>query len=246
MILTWCFSAYLCHYWDATRWWLWSPHETRYELMICSWIEMHVLWPLGQVDLQSSEMDKGRLSVELQRSQSQTTVMDDMRREIQELSEKLARQTTPQNCSDDDLTVGANKQKKKLEMPCVLFKNKGATWRCLLQARCHTLASQLKEAEGKLRAEREETRDIRVRSEHLILELQQLRDQMAQLASSGEKAERTSGKLEVRNLELGPERARSHELRGLLPFLFSTASGSPGWRTCFWCLHAKNPSVSSS
>lgn len=49
--------------------------------------------------------------MELQRSQSQTTVMDDMRREIQELSEKLARQTTPQNCSDDDLTVGANKKK---------------------------------------------------------------------------------------------------------------------------------------
>uniref|UniRef100_G3NIM8 SKICH domain-containing protein n=1 Tax=Gasterosteus aculeatus aculeatus TaxID=481459 RepID=G3NIM8_GASAC len=135
-------------------------------------IKMKDTIQLLQVDLQSSEMDKGRLSVELQRSQrsqSQTTVMDDMRREIQELSEKLARQTTPQNCSDDDLT-----------------------------ARCHTLASQLKEAEGKLQAEREETRDIRVRSEHLILELQQLRDQMAQLASSGEKAERTSGKLELK------------------------------------------------
>ncbi|XP_040032838.2 calcium-binding and coiled-coil domain-containing protein 2 [Gasterosteus aculeatus] len=132
-------------------------------------IKMKDTIQLLQVDLQSSEMDKGRLSVELQRSQSQTTVMDDMRREIQELSEKLARQTTPQNCSNDDLT-----------------------------ARCHTLASQLKEAEGKLRAEREETRDIRVRSEHLILELQQLRDQMAQLASSGEKAERTSGKLELK------------------------------------------------
>ncbi|XP_037318795.2 calcium-binding and coiled-coil domain-containing protein 2 isoform X1 [Pungitius pungitius] len=132
-------------------------------------IQMKDTIQLLQVDLQSSEKDKGRLSAELQRSQSQTAAMDDMKREIQELSRKLARQTTPQNCSPEDLT-----------------------------AQCHTLACQLQEAEGKLRAEREETRAVRIRSEHLDQELQQLRDQMALLASSAEKAERMSGKQELK------------------------------------------------
>ncbi|KAM8836768.1 LOW QUALITY PROTEIN: calcium-binding and coiled-coil domain-containing protein 2 [Spinachia spinachia] len=131
-------------------------------------IKMKDTIQLLQVDLQSSEKDKLRLSAELQRLQSQTILMDGMQREIQGLNGKLARQTTPQNCSDDDLTV-----------------------------QCHTLACQLQEAEAKLRAEREQTSDIRIRSEHLHQELQQLRDQMALLASSAEKAERMSGKQEL-------------------------------------------------
>lgn len=65
-----------------------------------------VCFTFWQVDLQSGEKDKERLSAELQRLQSIGHNMDDVKRENQELCRRLSQQLTLQNCPDDDLRVG--------------------------------------------------------------------------------------------------------------------------------------------
>lgn len=63
---------------------------------------------LWQVDLQSCEKEKKRISAELQRLQSLANSMDDVKRENQELCRRLSQQETLQSCPDDDLRVGTN------------------------------------------------------------------------------------------------------------------------------------------
>ncbi|XP_059181071.1 calcium-binding and coiled-coil domain-containing protein 2 isoform X1 [Centropristis striata] len=123
---------------------------------------------LLQVDLQSSEKEKGRLSKELQTQQSLTHDVDNVRRENQELSRRLSQQESLQNCPDDDLRV-----------------------------RCQTLTSQLQDAQAKLSAEREENRNTRRQAEALDRELQQAHEQLHKVVSMCEEADRMKGKLEL-------------------------------------------------
>uniref|UniRef100_A0A8C9XNJ7 SKICH domain-containing protein n=1 Tax=Sander lucioperca TaxID=283035 RepID=A0A8C9XNJ7_SANLU len=123
---------------------------------------------LLQVDLQSGEKDKERLSAELQRLQSIGHNMDDVKRENQELCRRLSQQLTLQNCPDDDLRV-----------------------------RCQTLASQLQDAQGKLATEREENKNAKRHAEYLNEELLQTREQLEKMILSCEQTERTYGKLEL-------------------------------------------------
>ncbi|XP_042369872.1 tax1-binding protein 1 homolog B-like, partial [Plectropomus leopardus] len=123
---------------------------------------------LLQVDLQSSEKEKERLSAELQKLQSIAHNVDDVKRENQELCRRLSQQETVQNCPDDDLKV-----------------------------RCQTLVSQLHEAQAKLAAEREDAKTTKNQTEYLERHLQQARDQLERVISACEEAERKSGKLEL-------------------------------------------------
>lgn len=123
---------------------------------------------LLQVDLQTSEKEKERFSAELQKLQSLTHNMEDMKRENQELCRRLSQQEAVQNCPDDDL-----------------------------RARCQTLVSQLQDAQAKLAAEREETKNAKRQAEYLDRDLQQVRDQLERVVSSLEQAERRSGKREL-------------------------------------------------
>ncbi|KAK9530017.1 hypothetical protein VZT92_011555 [Zoarces viviparus] len=123
---------------------------------------------LLQVDLQSSEKEKERLSAELLRSQSLAHNMDDVKTENQELCRRLARQMTLQNCSDDELKV-----------------------------KCQTLDGQLQDARRKLAAEREETKNTKSQAESLEKDLQQVRAQLEKVASTCADAQRISGKQEL-------------------------------------------------
>ncbi|XP_031699149.1 calcium-binding and coiled-coil domain-containing protein 2 isoform X2 [Anarrhichthys ocellatus] len=123
---------------------------------------------LLQVDLQSSEKKKERLSAELLRSQSIAHDVDDVKTENQELCRRLARQMTLQNCSDDELKV-----------------------------KCQTLDGQLQDAQRKLAAEREEAKNTKRRAESLEKDLQQVREQLKKVASTCEDAQRISGKQEL-------------------------------------------------
>ncbi|XP_075950274.1 calcium-binding and coiled-coil domain-containing protein 2 isoform X1 [Anarhichas minor] len=139
---------------------------------------------LLQVDLQSSEKEKERLSAELLRSQSIAHDMDDVKTENQELCRRLARQMTLQNCSDDELKV-----------------------------KCQTLDGQLQDAQRKLAAEREETKNTKRQAESLEKDLQQVREQLKKVASTCEDAQRISGKQE---LQLKMERDAMAEARETL------------------------------
>ncbi|XP_068592828.1 calcium-binding and coiled-coil domain-containing protein 2 isoform X2 [Cebidichthys violaceus] len=139
---------------------------------------------LLQVDLQSSEKEKERLSAELLRSQSLAHDMDDVKTENQELCRRLARQMTLQSCSDDDLRV-----------------------------KCQTLDSQLQDAQRKLAAEREETKNTKRRAEFLEKDLLQVREQLEKVASSCDDAQRISGKQE---LQIAMERNAMEEAREVL------------------------------
>lgn len=123
---------------------------------------------LLQVDLQSSEKEKERLFAELQRQQSLTYNMDDLKRENQELCRRLSQQEEQQNCPDEDLSV-----------------------------RCQTLASQLQEAQAKLATEKEEKKHTKRQAECLDRELLHVREQLEKVISSREQAELTSGKQEL-------------------------------------------------
>ncbi|XP_063748775.1 calcium-binding and coiled-coil domain-containing protein 2 isoform X2 [Eleginops maclovinus] len=71
---------------------------------------------LLQVDLQSSEKEKERLSVELKKLQSLTHNMDDLKRENQELRIRLSQQETLQNCPEDDLRRKCQTQLHEAEL----------------------------------------------------------------------------------------------------------------------------------
>ncbi|KAF1373562.1 hypothetical protein PFLUV_G00240200 [Perca fluviatilis] len=123
---------------------------------------------LLQVDLQSGEKDKERLTAELQRLQSIAHNADDVKNENQELRRRLSQQLTLQNCPDDDPRV-----------------------------RCEALVSQLQDAQGKLATEREETKNAKRHAEFLNEELLQTREQLEKMSLSCDQAERSSGKLEL-------------------------------------------------
>ncbi|XP_034715545.1 calcium-binding and coiled-coil domain-containing protein 2 isoform X2 [Etheostoma cragini] len=123
---------------------------------------------LLQVDLQSGEKDKERLSAELQRLQSIAHNMDDVKSQNQELSRRLSQQLTLQNCPDDDLRV-----------------------------RCQTLVGQLQDAQEKLAAERDENRNVKRQAEFLKEELLETREQLEKTISLNEEEARKSGKLEL-------------------------------------------------
>ncbi|XP_037610659.1 calcium-binding and coiled-coil domain-containing protein 2 isoform X3 [Sebastes umbrosus] len=127
---------------------------------------------LLQVDLQSSEKEKERLSVELQRSQTLAHNMDDMKRENQELRRRLSQQETLKNCPDDDLRM-----------------------------QCQTLGCQLQDVQVKLAAEREETKNAKRHADLQDKELQQRREQLEKVIMACEHAERTSGKHELQLAE---------------------------------------------
>ncbi|KAI3365475.1 hypothetical protein L3Q82_010552 [Scortum barcoo] len=123
---------------------------------------------LLQVDLQSSEKEKERVSAELQRLQSLAHNMDDTKRENQELRRRLSEQETLQNCPDEDLRV-----------------------------RCQTLTSQLHDVQEKLVAEKEETRNNRIRAEYLERDLQHIKVQLENVISALDEEKRKSSKQEL-------------------------------------------------
>ncbi|XP_070783013.1 calcium-binding and coiled-coil domain-containing protein 2 [Enoplosus armatus] len=126
---------------------------------------------LLQVDLQSSEKEKARFCAELKRLQSLAQNVDDVKKENQELCRRLSEQET-QNCSDDDLRV-----------------------------QCQTLTCQLQDAQAKLAAEKEESKNANRRAECLDRELLQVKDQLEKVIVSLEQTQRTSGKQELQLME---------------------------------------------
>ncbi|KAI4807519.1 hypothetical protein KUCAC02_027323 [Chaenocephalus aceratus] len=123
---------------------------------------------LLQVDLQSSEKEKERLSVELQKLQSLTHNTDDLKRENQELHKRLSQQETLQNCPEDDL-----------------------------REKCRTLATQLQEVQLQLVSEREEANKSVRQSEFLEKDLLEVNEQSEKIIKSLEKEQRKSNKTEL-------------------------------------------------
>ncbi|XP_008275988.1 calcium-binding and coiled-coil domain-containing protein 2 [Stegastes partitus] len=128
---------------------------------------------LLQVDLQSSEKEKDKLAAELQRFQSLTQNMDEVKRENQELCRRLSQQDSLQNSPDDELKV-----------------------------RCQTLVRQLQDAQGKLEAEKEESKNNNRRAEFLEKELQEVKEQLNNLIPAVEQEQRKRGKLELQLNEM--------------------------------------------
>ncbi|KAL3051822.1 hypothetical protein OYC64_001954 [Pagothenia borchgrevinki] len=123
---------------------------------------------LLQVDLQSSEKEKERLSVELQKRQSLTHNMDDLKRQNQELHKRLSQQETLQNCPEDNL-----------------------------REKCQTLATQLQEVQLQLVSEREEAKKSVRQSEFLEKDLLDVREQSEKIIKSLEKEQRKNNKIEL-------------------------------------------------
>lgn len=123
---------------------------------------------LLQVDLQSSNKEKDRLSIELEKLQSLKNNMDEMQRENRELCRRLSQQDSLQKAPQDDLRV-----------------------------QCQTLAKQLQDAQAKLAAEREETRATKRQAEFLEKELQDVKDQLKNLSRSCEEEQRQGSKYEI-------------------------------------------------
>lgn len=122
---------------------------------------------LLQVDLQSSNKEKDRLSLELQKLQSLKNNMDEMQRENRELCRRLS-QDSLQKAPQDDLRV-----------------------------QCQALSKQLQDAQAKLAAEREETRAAKRQAEFLEKDLQDLKDQLKNLSRSCDEELRQSSKYEM-------------------------------------------------
>lgn len=123
---------------------------------------------LLQVDLQSTEKEKERLSTELKALQGLENKMEDMKREKQELSRRLSQQETQQNAPDEDL-----------------------------RARCQTLASQLQEAQAKLADQKELCKNSQRRAETLEGDVHQLKKQLEGLNASFERAQQQDSKKEM-------------------------------------------------
>ncbi|KAM4524119.1 calcium-binding and coiled-coil domain-containing protein 2 [Odontesthes bonariensis] len=123
---------------------------------------------LLQVDLQSSEKEKERLTAELQRLKSLTHNMDEVKRENQELCKRLSQHETPQSAPNDDLKV-----------------------------QCQTLARQLQQAQAKLETEKEEMRSTKRQAEFLEGDLEKCRKQLREVAASYEREEQMNGKFEM-------------------------------------------------
>lgn len=123
---------------------------------------------LLQVDLQSSEKEKERLSAELRRSQNVVQNMDDLKSENQELRRRLLQAEALQDCPDDSLRV-----------------------------QCQTLTCQLQDTQAKLAAEKEQSKNISRRVEGLDRELSHVKDQLENVISSYEEAQRKNSKQEI-------------------------------------------------
>ncbi|MED6271693.1 hypothetical protein CHARACLAT_022897 [Characodon lateralis] len=123
---------------------------------------------LLQVDLQSTNKENQRLSVELQRLQSLKGNMDEMTRENQELCRRLAQQDLQKTPQDD------------------------------LRVQCQTLSKELQDAQVKLEAEREAMRTIKRQAEYSESELQDVKEQLKNLAKTCEMEQCTNSKYEVR------------------------------------------------
>lgn len=125
---------------------------------------------LLQVDLQSSEKDKARLTAELQKLQSLAESMEEMKKKNQELCSQLAEAEAEagQSSPDEDL-----------------------------KDRCHTLVRQLDDTRAKLEAEKEESRSVQKKSEYLEQELHQVNEQLEKVMKFYEMEQRNSSKFEL-------------------------------------------------
>ncbi|XP_074518658.1 calcium-binding and coiled-coil domain-containing protein 2 isoform X2 [Halichoeres trimaculatus] len=123
---------------------------------------------LLQVDLQSSEKEKERLSVELQRLQTVSHNVDDLQRENQELTQRLSHLET-MNSPDDNL-----------------------------RTEYQTLAGKLQDAQVKLATEREESRAVKSKAELLDRELQDTKEQLKKTTCLYDEAQRTANKQELK------------------------------------------------
>uniref|UniRef100_UPI0037E8BEA8 calcium-binding and coiled-coil domain-containing protein 2 n=1 Tax=Semicossyphus pulcher TaxID=241346 RepID=UPI0037E8BEA8 len=123
---------------------------------------------LLQVDLQSSEKEKGRLSEDVQRLKSVTQNIDDLTRENQELTRRLSQMEKLQNSPDDELRVE--------------YK---------------TLSSKLQDTQAKLLAEKESSKTAKWRAENLDKELQDTKEQLKRLMSLYNVAEQATSKQEM-------------------------------------------------
>lgn len=154
---------------------------------------------LLQVDLQSSRKEKERLSAELQKLQSVTQNMDEVRRENQELSRRLeTQQETRQDASapDDDLKVRTGYRGNQLMNG---RRGGGNHVSSPPQVRCQTLARQLQDTQVKLAAEREEAKTARRQVEHLETERVHIRKQLDNMCMLKEEEERKGSKYEVKS-----------------------------------------------
>lgn len=130
----------------------------------------------------------------MQKLQILTHNVDDLKTENQELCRRLSQQEALQNCPDDDLRV----KKTRLFLKETILKYQCNMINLLSpQVKCQSLASQLQDAQTKLVAEREETKNIKRHAEFLDGELLQLREQMEKVVETCEQAQRRSGKQEV-------------------------------------------------
>ncbi|XP_017292021.1 calcium-binding and coiled-coil domain-containing protein 2 [Kryptolebias marmoratus] len=128
---------------------------------------------LLQVDFQSSNKEKERVAAELQRLQSLTCSIDEVKRENRELSRRLSEQETMQRTPQDDLKV-----------------------------QCQTLSRKLHETQAKLVAEKEETRTAKRQAEVLENELKDIREQLKNVATASDVETRRSSKYELVVTEL--------------------------------------------
>nr|XP_020460372.1 calcium-binding and coiled-coil domain-containing protein 2 isoform X2 [Monopterus albus] len=93
--------------------------------------------------------------------------MDEVKRENQELSRRLS-QEIPPGTSDEDL-----------------------------KAQYKSLVSQLKDTQAKLAAEKDESRNVKTRAEHLDRDLMEIREQLVNVATSLDEERRKSSKYEL-------------------------------------------------
>lgn len=151
---------------------------------------------LWQVDLQSSEKEKERLSAELQRLQSIAHNVDEVKRENQELRRSLSQQEAPEAFPADDVRVGTNENIENNSQ----FMNqteKHSLMMCPLPLQCQTLSSQLQDVQVMLVTEKEESKNAKRRAEYLDRQLMEVREQLESVSSAYDQEQRKSGKLEV-------------------------------------------------
>ncbi|XP_028989582.1 calcium-binding and coiled-coil domain-containing protein 2 [Betta splendens] len=127
---------------------------------------------LIQVDLQSSEKEKERLSAELQRLQELLQNVNEVKRENQELHQRLSQQEVVQNSPDGELKD--------------LYE---------------TVARQLQDTQGKLAHEKEESVNYKTRAALLDKELQGVKKQLDRVAASLDQEKQKSSKVELQFTE---------------------------------------------
>ncbi|CAJ1079960.1 calcium-binding and coiled-coil domain-containing protein 2 isoform X2 [Xyrichtys novacula] len=127
---------------------------------------------LLQVDLQSAETEKGRLSVELLRLQTALRDMDDLKRANEELTMKISH-LEAMSCPDDDLRM-----------------------------EYQALAEKFQDAQVKLVVEKEESKAAKRQAEFLDRELRDIKEQLMKAVCLREEAEQRTGKHELNLKEM--------------------------------------------